>query len=223
MIALAAKRNVKKTDDLIDVWQGVPFPNYGEPFIYEYRVNGEPLKIESARGKLAVFPEIIDNKLFDGLFVNSSKTNYTPTFYINETLQSLYAAYKILFNGELLYVLGLVVDGVKRYFDTSFLVATQDYVPNYSVSGLEENNAQYDGISLFGLEINRHIVVPDKSLVLALPSNTALSLRYEFGEEEFIQDGDYALIVKKPIGYTVIPSLPKVELPCKGILELNFI
>lgn len=213
----------KKTDDLIDVWQGAPFSNYGEPFNYYYSLDEEVIEMKSARGKLAVFPPIKNGELFIYLKVNSYVCNYAPAYYISENLRELRAIYTPLFDGDLLYVLGLEIGGNNKYFDTSFLFATGGSIPGWSVSDLAGNNVAYKGFSLLGQEIKRTIVVPVSSFVLSWYSDTALSLRYEFGGEEIFQIGNYSLIVKKPIGYTVIPSLPKVELPNKGILELHFI
>lgn len=203
------------------MWQSPPFPNYGEPFIYRYVLHESSIKIKSARGKLAVFPPIKNGELFEDLRIDYGDFNYTPTCYIDENMTELYGEYRPLFDGELLYVLGLELNG-KKYFDTSFLFATHSSIYSYSVAGLEESNVVYSGFSLFGTEVLRTIVVPNNSFVLSLPADTALSLRYEFGEEEIYKLGDYNLIVKKPIRYTIIPSLPKVELPNKGILELHF-
>ena len=222
MIVLAVKRNVKKTDDLIDVWQTPPFPNYGEPFIYSYHFNGQTIETETARGKLADFPRIIDKALFNNLTADKVNYSYLPNFYIGENLTKLDAYYELLFSGDLLYVLGLEISGNRLYFDTPFLVATGSHLYPYSVLGLEENNVAYEGYSLNGQVVNKHIIVPNNSLVLSLFSDFSLSLRYEFGEEEIYKFYDYNLIVKKPISYTIIPSLPKVKLPNKGILELHF-
>lgn len=149
--------------------------------------------------------------------------NYTPTYYIDENTSVLYARYYPLFFGELLYVLGLEVDGDRKYFNTSFLFCTEGNAPIFTVAGLEENNVAYSGFSLFGLEVLAQIVVPNNSFVLSLPDETGLSLRYEFGEEEIYKIEGFNLIVKKPIGYTIIPSLPKVPLLQNDILELSFI
>ena len=203
------------------MWQSPPFPNYGEPFIYSYKLSQGEIEIKSARGKLAVFPPIKNGELFIELHEGGSFHNYTPDYYIDENLRELYAVYRPLFDGELLYVLGLELNG-KRYFDTPFLLATKSVVKKYSVLGLEENNAVYNGFSLFGQINIIPILVPKDSFVLSSPEDTSLSLRYEFGEEEIYKLGDYNIIVKKPISYTIIPSLPKVELPNKGILELHF-
>lgn len=204
------------------MWQSPPFPNYGEPFSYQYTLNGDVIDMLSARGKLAVFPQIKNGQLFNGLYINRERHNYMPTYFIDENLHTLNAVYRPLILGELLYVLGLEVNGVKQYFNTSFLFATEGSVPFYSVAGLEENNVAYKGFSLFGTEVERYIVVPNNSFVLSPYDETALSLRYEFGEEEIYKLANFNLIVKKPISYTIIPSLPKVELPNKGILELHF-
>ena len=203
------------------MWQSPPFPNYGEPFIYSYNLLHGRIEIKSARGKLAVFPQIKNGELFSALYVDGIIRNYTPDYYIYENLRSLYATYRPLFNGDLLYVLGLELNG-KKYFDTSFLFCTEGNTPTFTVAGLEENNVAYKGFSLFGQEIKRDIVVPNNSFVLSLYEDTGLSLRYEFGEEEIYNLDTINLIVKKPISYTIIPSLPKVELPNKGILELHF-
>lgn len=204
------------------MWQSPPFPNYGEPFIYSYRLLQGNIEIKSARGKLAVFPPIKNGELFvelkeDGFFVN-----YKPDYYIDENLRELFAVYRPLFDGELLYVLGLEFNGDMKYFDTSFLFCTEGNTPISTVAGLEENNVAYEGFLLFGQVIKMCIVVPNNSFVLSHHEETGLSLRYEFGEEEIYKLGDFNLIVKKPISYTIIPSLPKVELPNKGILELHF-
>ena len=204
------------------MWQAPPFPNYGEPFIYKYTTFNGLIEIKSARGKLAVFPPIKNGELFIELYVNGHIHNYTPDYYIDENLDGLNAVYRPLFSGELLYVLGLEINGVKKYFDTSFLFCSGGNTPTTTVAGLEENNAAYEGFSLFGVEIKRRIVVPNNSFVLSPRDETGLSLRYEFGEEEIFKFNDFNLIVKKPISYTIIPSLPKVNLPNKGILELHF-
>ena len=203
------------------MWQTPPFPNYGEPFIYKYTLDKTTIEIKSARGKLAVFPQIKNGELFIALYINGVICNYMPTYFIDENLNTLVAVYRPLFRGELLYVLGLELNG-KRYFDTPFLFATLGNISGYSVAGLEESDVAYSGFSLFGTEVIRTIVVPNNSFVISPYDETALSLRYEFGEEEIYKLGDFNLIVKKPISYTVIPSLPKVELPNKGILELHF-
>ena len=208
------------------MWQSPPFPNYGEPFSYRYLLSSDVIDMLSARGKLAVFPQIKNGELFESLYidhgVHNGVHNYTPTYFIDENLDRLIANYRPLFGGELLYVLGLEFNGDMKYFDTSFLFCTESNAPITSVAGLEENNVAYKGFSLFGEEIKRYIVVPNNSFVLSLYAKTGLSLRYEFGEEEIYKLGGFNLIVKKPISYTVISSLPKVELPLKGILELHF-
>ena len=204
------------------MWQSPPFPNYGEPFIYSYKLLHEGIKIKSARGKLAVFPPIKNGELFVELYVNGIFRNYTPDYYIDENLRGLYATYKPLFDGDLLYVLGVEINGNRQYFDTSFLVSTKSALYPYSVLGLEENNAQYNGFSLYGQIFRQPVLVPKDSFVLSSPEDTSLSLRYEFGEEEIYNFDTINLIVKKPISYTIIPSLPKVKLPNKGILELHF-
>lgn len=135
-------------------------------------------------------------------------------------MENLSAYYFSLYDGELLYVLGLVVDGVKRYFNASFLLATEGGVPFYSVAGLEENNIAYSSFSFNEIVVKQFIVVPDSSFVLSLNIETALGVRYEFGEEEIYKIGDYNLIVKKPIDYSFIPSLPKVKLPIEDELKL---
>lgn len=212
----------KKTDDLIDVWQSPPFPNYGEPFIYSYKLLRGNIEIKSARGKLAVFPSIKNGELFVELYEGGFFSNYKPDYYIDENLRKLYAAYRPLFEGELVYILGLEINGDRRYFDTPFLFATKSALYPYSVLGLEENNAAYSGFSLFGQNFIQNLIVPKDSFVLSFPEDTSLSLRYEFGDEEIYNLNSLNLIVKKPISYTIIPSLPKVELPNKGILELHF-
>ena len=204
------------------MWQSPPFPNYGEPFIYSYNVNGKIIEMKTARGKLANFPPIINEGLFFYLTADKVNYSYSPTFYIGEKLSNLRAQYESLFDGDLLYVLGLEISGNRLYFDTSFLMATEGRISPYSVLGLEENNVEYDGFSLNGEVVHKHIIVPNNSLVLSSQSDFSLSLRYEFGEEEIYKLGSFNLIVKKPISYTIIPSLPKVELPNKGILELHF-
>ena len=204
------------------MWQSPPFPNYGEPFIYGYRLQKTAIEIKSARGKLAVFPPIKNGELFTKLRISGRNYNYTPTYYIDENTSELYAVYYPLFDGELLYVLGLELNGDRKYFDSSLLFCTESNTPISTVAGLEENNVAYSGFSLFGAEIIKYIVVPNNSFVLSSYEETALSLRYEFGEEEVYKLGDFNLIVKKPISYTIIPSLPKVKLPNKGILELHF-
>lgn len=213
----------KKTDDLIDVWQSPPFPNYGDTFTYSIDTDTFTSDKETARGKLVVFPPVIEGQLFVRLVVDDDFTNYTPTFYIDENLRELYAVYSYLFEGELLYVLGMEIDGNKRYFNTPFLGDSFGDVTVFSVLGLEENNVAYNSFSLFGSVLEKRVVVPDNSFVLSTPFPTALALRYEFGEEETYQFGDANLIVKKPIGFTIIPSLPKVELPIKDELVLSFI
>lgn len=204
------------------MWQSPPFPNYGEPFSYQYTLNGGVIDMLSARGKLAVFPQIKNGELFSALHINNEIYNYMPTYFIDENLNRLNAVYRPLFVGELLYVLGLEINGVRKYFNTSFLFCTGGSTPIYTLAGLEENNVAYEGFSLSGMEILRYIVVPNNSFVLSLYEETGLSLRYEFGEEEIYNFDTINLIVKKPISYTIIPSLPKVELPNKGILELHF-
>lgn len=223
MIALAAKRNVKKTDDLIDVWQSPPFPNYGDTFTYSIETDTSTSVKETARGKLVVFTPLKEGQLFVSLVVDGVFTNYTPTFYIDENLWELKAIYSYLFVGQLLYVLGMEIDGNKRYFNTPFLVDSFGYITYFSVLGLEENNVAYNSVSLFGRAIEKHVVVPDNSFVLSTSFPTALALRYEFGEEETYEFYDANLIVKKPIGFTIIPSLPKVKLPIKDELVLSFI
>ena len=203
------------------MWQSPPFPNYGEPFSYQYTLDDGVIDMLSARGKLAVFPQIKNGELFIGLFISRIIHNYTPTYFIDENLDSLNAVYRPLCRGELLYVLGLEFNGDMKYFDTSFLFCTEGNIPVFTVAGLEENNVAYKGFSMFGQEIKRNIVVPNNSFVLSPYDETAISLRYEFGEEEIYKLGNFNLIVKKPISYTIIPSLPKVELPNKGILELH--
>ena len=203
------------------MWQSSPFPNYGKPFIYSYKLLQGEIEIKSARGKLAVFPPIKNGELFVELYAGGFFRNYTPDYYIDENLRELYAAYRPLFHGELLYTLGLI-NGDRRYIDTPFLFATKSTLIPYSVLGLEENNVVYNGFSFFGQNIMQPILVPKDSFVLSFMEDTSLSLRYEFGEEEIVEFYGYNLIVKKPISYTIIPSLPKVELPNKGILELHF-
>lgn len=204
------------------MWQSPPFPNYGEPFSYRYTLLGDDIDMLSARGKLAVFPQIKNGQLFVELHINDDVYNYMPTYFIDENLNELNAVYRPLVDGELLYVLGLEFNGDMKYFDTSFLFCTESYTPSFTVAGLEENNVAYEGFSMFGQEIKKDIVVPNNSFVLSPFEDTGLSLRYEFGEEEIYEFYGYNLIVKKPISYTVIPSLPKVNLPLKGILELHF-
>lgn len=204
------------------MWQSPPFPNYGEPFSYQYILEHDNIDVLSARGKLAVFPQIKNGELFIRLYVNDDFHDYNPTYFIDENLYELCAVYRPLFDGELLYVLGLEFNGDMKYFDTSFLFCTESDTPSFTVAGLEENNVAYEGFSMFGQEIKKGIVVPNNSFVLSTYDETALSLRYEFGEEEIFEFYGYNLIVKKPISYTIIPSLPKVNLPNKGILELHF-
>ena len=204
------------------MWQSPPFPNYGEPFIYSYNFRGQTIETETARGKLANFPPIIDEGLFNYLQADKVIYSYSPTFYIDENLTELDAYYELLFFGDLLYVLGLEISSNRLYFDTPFLFATKSNLYPYSVLGLEENNVAYEGFSLNGEVVYNRIIVPNNSLVLSLAADFSLSLRYEFGEEEIYKLGNFNLIVKKPITYSVIPSLPKVELPNKGILELHF-
>lgn len=204
------------------MWQTPPFPNYGEPFIYSYHFKGQTIEMKTARGKLANFPPMINEGLFNYLRADKANYSYSPSFYIGENLSELKAYYDPLFFGDLVYVLGLEISGNKMYFDTSFLFASNSNLYPYSVLGLEENNVAYEGFSLNGKVVHKQIIVPNNSLVLSLGSDFSLSLRYEFGEEEIYKLGDLNLIVKKPISYSVIPSLPKVNLPNKGILELHF-
>lgn len=204
------------------MWQSPPFPNYGEPFSYQYSLLDDVIDMISTRGKLAVFPQIKNGELFIEMYINGKRHDYMPTYFIDENLYGLYAVYRPLFDGELLYVLGLEFNGDMKYFDTSFLICTASATPKVTVAGLEENNVAYEGFSMFGQETKKDIVVPNNSFVLSPYDETALSLRYEFGEEEIYKLGNFNLIVKKPISYTIIPSLPKVELPNKGILELHF-
>ena len=204
------------------MWQSPPFPNYGEPFIYSYKANGKIIEMKTARGKLANFPPMINEALFNYLQADKVNYSYSPSFYIGEKLSNLRANYESLYYGDLLYVLGLEMSGNRLYFDTPFLIATGGRLYPYSVLGLEENNVVYAGFSLNGAVFHASIIVPNNSFVLSLPSDFSLSLRYEFGEEEVYKLGDFNLIVKKPISYTIIPSLPKVNLPNKGILELHF-
>lgn len=211
----------KKTDDLIDVWQSPPFPNYGEPFIYSYESKGLIIETKTARGKLANFPPIINETLFSFLRADKVNYSYSPSFYIGEKLSKLIAHYEPLFFGDLAYVLGLEISGNRLYFDIPFLTASKSNLYPYSVLGLEENNVSYEGFSLNGLVSEKVVIAPNNSFVLSLPSDFSLSLRYEFGEEEIVEFYGYNLIVKKPISYTIIPSLPKVKLPNKGILELH--
>ena len=204
------------------MWQSPPFPNYGDPFIYSYHFKGQTIKMETARGKLADFPPFIDKGLFSYLQADKVNYSYSPSFYIGENLSELKAYYQPLFSGDLYYVLGLEISGNKMYFDTPFLTTLESSLYPYSVLGLEENNVAYEGFSLDGLVSEKRIIVPNNSLVLSLADDCSLSLRYEFGEEEIYNLDSINLIVKKPISYTIIPSLPKVELPNKGILELHF-
>ena len=204
------------------MWQSPPFPNYGDPFIYSYNVNGKIIEMKTARGKLANFPPIINGALFSILQADKVNYSYSPSFYIGEKLSNLSAYYSFLYSGDLTYVLGLEISGNRLYFDTPFLTASDGNLYPYSVLGLEENNVSYEGFSLNGLVSEKVIIVPNNSFVLSLKSDFSLSLRYEFGEEEIVEFYGYNLIVKKPISYTIIPSLPKVELPNKGILELHF-
>ena len=204
------------------MWQTPPFPNYGEPFIYGYHVNGKTIEMKTARGKLANFPPIINERLFCYLRADKVSYSYSPSFYIGENLSELKAYYEPLFSGDLAYILGLEISGNKMYFDTPFLSATESNLYPYSVLGLEENNVSYEGCLLNGLVMHNTIIVPNNSFVLSLPDDFSLSLRYEFGEEEIFEYGGFNLIIKKPISYTIIPSLPKVKLPNKGILELHF-
>ena len=143
-------------------------------------------------------------------------------YFIGVNLKGLSAYYLSLYSGELLYVLGLVVDGVKHYFNTSFLVATGSSVPYYSVAGLEENNVAYRSFSFNEIVYNQFIVVPDSSFVLSLNIGTALGVRYEFGEEQNYELRGFKLIVKTVKGCEFIPSLPKVKLPIKDELKLTF-
>ena len=202
------------------MWQTPPFPNYGEPF--NYFLVGKEWEdcFNSARGKAALIPPVRNNDVFGYIRGDDIELNYQRLFYIDENLKSLSALYFSLYQGELLYVLGLVVDGVKRYFNTSFLLATGGAVPYYSVAGLEENNIAYYSFSFNGIVIEQLIVVPDSSFVLSLNIDTALGVRYEFGEEEIYKLGGCNVIVKKPIDYTFIPSLPKVKLPIESELKL---
>ena len=165
-------------------------------------------------------PQTWHNDVFAYIQGNDIPLNYQSSFYIDENLKSLTVQYLRLYDGELLYVLGLVVGGAKHYFNTSLLFATGGSVPFYSVAGLEENNIAYRSFSFNGIVVNRFIVVPDSSFVLSLNIDTALGVRYEFGEEEIYNLDTINLIVKKPIGYTFIPSLPKVKLPIKDELKL---
>lgn len=204
------------------MWQSTPFPNYGEPFIYSYKHNDLIIEMKTARGKLANFPPMINEALFGHLQADKVNYSYSPSFYIGEKLSNLRAYYQSLYSGDLVYVLGLEISGNKMYFDTSFLTASNSNLYPYSVLGLEENNVAYEGFSLNGVVSEKRIIVPNNSLVLSLPNDCSLSLRYEFGEEEICNFYTINLIVKKPISYTIIPSLPKVKLPNKGILELHF-
>lgn len=202
------------------MWQAAPFPNYGEPFNYFLVGREWEEEFNSARGKAAFIPPVRHNEVFVYIQGNDVPLNYQDSFYIGENLENLRAYYLPLYSGDLLYVLGLVVDGVKHYFNTSFLLATKGGVPFYSVAGLEENNIAYYSFSFNGMVVEQFIVVPDSSFVLSLNIETALGVRYEFGEEEIYKLDDYNLIVKKPIDYTFIPSLPKVKLPIKDELKL---
>ena len=204
------------------MWQSPPFPNYGEPFIYSYKFKDLIIETKTARGKLANFPPMINEGLFSFLQADKVNYSYSPSFYIGEKLSNLRAYYEALYSGDLLYILGLEISGNRLYFDTPFLMATGGALYPYSVLGLEENNVSYEGFSLNGKVFNKQIIVPNNSLVLSLPNDFSLSLRYEFGKEEIYKLGNFNLIVKKPISYTIIPSLPKVKLPNKGILELHF-
>lgn len=203
------------------MWQSPPFPNYGDPFIYSYNVNGEIIEMKTARGKLANFPPMINEALFSYLQADKVNYSYSPSFYIGEKLTNLIAYYETLFTGDLLYVLGVENFGFRVYFDTPFITATEGRIYPYSVLGLEENNVEYEGFSVNGEVAHKQIIAPNNSLVLSLPNDFSLSLRYEFGEEEIYRLADLNFIVKKPISYTIIPSLPKVKLPNKGILELH--
>lgn len=160
------------------------------------------------------------NYVFAYLRANDIELNYQTSFYIDENLESLTVNYLSLYEGELLYVLGLVVDGVKHYFNTSFLLATGGSVPFYSVAGLEENNIAYSSFSFNGMVVKQFIVVPDSSFVLSLNIDTALGVRYEFGEEQNYELAKYKLIVKTVKDYKFITSLPKVKLPIKDELKL---
>ena len=203
------------------MWQSPPFSNYGEPFIYSYKHNGLIIEMKTARGKLANFPPMINEALFNYLQADKVNYSYSPSFYIDEKLSNLRAYYEALYSGDLLYILGFEIGGNRLYFDTPFLMATGAALYPYSVLGLEENNVEYEGFSLNGEVAHKQIIVPNNSLVLSLPADFSLSLRYDFGEEEIFKYGGFNLIVKKPISYTIIPSLPKVKLPNKGILELH--
>lgn len=202
------------------MWQSPPFPNYGEPFNYFFYGLEWNEEFVSARGKTALIPQVRHNDVFAYIEADGIYLNYQTSFYIGENLKSLTAQYLSLYDGELLYVLGLEVNGVKHYFNASFLFATEGSVPFYSVAGLEENNIAYRSFSLYGQVVEQFIVVPDSSFVLSLNIDTALGVRYKFGEEEIYKLGNYNLIVKKPIDYTFIPSLPKVKLPIKDELKL---
>lgn len=202
------------------MWQSPPFPNYGDTFTYSFVTTTSTVNVETARGKLAVFTPFKGARLFVRLVVDYNFINYTPTFYIDENLSRLEAHYSYLIKGELLYVLGMEIDGNNRYFNTPFLCDIFGDVPLFSVLGLEENNVAYNSVLFNGRVLKNRVVVPDNSFVLSTPFPTALALRYEFGEEETYEFGDVNLIVKKPIGFTIIPSLPKVALPIKDELKL---
>lgn len=203
------------------MWQDKPFPNYGEPFNY-FLVGNEWIdELNSARGKAAFIPPVWRNDVFAYIQGNGISLNYQELFYIDENLENLDVYYLSLYYGELLYVLGLVVNGVKHYFNTSFLLATEGQVPCYSVAGLEENNIAYRSFSFNGIVVERIIVVPDSSFVLSLNIDTALGVRLEFGEEQNYELGDYELIVKTVKRYKFIPSLPKVKLPIEDELKLS--
>ena len=204
------------------MWQSPPFPNYGEPFIYSYKHNDLIIEMKTARGKLANFPPMINEALFDYLQADKVNYSYSPSFYIGEKLSNLRAYYESLYYGDLIYVLGVENLGFRGYIDTPFLMATGSALYPYSVLGLEENNVAYEGFMFSGEVVHIPIIVPNNSLVLSMPSDFSLSLRYDFGEEEIFEYDGFKLIVKKPISYTIIPSLPKVKLPNKGILELHF-
>lgn len=205
------------------MWQSPPFPNYGDTFTYSIVTDTDISDKETARGKLVAFTPFEAGQLFVRLIVDGKFTNYTPTFYIDENLSDLKAVYSYLFEGQLFYVLGMEIDGNKRYFNTPFLADILGDVTSFSVLGLEENNVAYNSVSLFRSVVKKRVVVPDNSFVLSTPFPTALALRYEFGEEETYEFGDANFIVKKPIGFTIIPSLPKVLLPIKDELVLSFI
>lgn len=177
----------------------------------------------TARGKTVFIPQVWNNDVFAYIEAEGIQLNYQSSFYIGEKLRNLTAFYLSLYDGELLYVLGLEVDGVKRYFNTSFLFATEGNLYPYSVAGLEENNIAYRRFSFAGLSMERFIIATDSSFVLTCNIDTALALRYEFGEEEIYKLRGFDIIVKKPIGRTIIPSLPKVILPIKDNLELHFV